>query len=202
MRPLLALMCCTALPLGAQTAAPAARTPAQQIAAAVLPLPEAMRAGAAVFGWKDKALVPLRPGTNRMMCLSDDAARKGFHVVCYHKDLEPFMAAGRTRSASGLGKEAVDSARRADIAAKKWAMPRQPTMLYEYFGPEGAYDPASGTLTGAKPVYVVYTPYATAAELGVVGDGANGGMPWLMEPGTPWAHLMIAPQKTAVVTLK
>lgn len=187
-----------AVPLAAQTtavaeAASSAWTAEQQIAAAVLPLPETMRDGAAVFGWKGKSLVPLRAGTNAMLCLAEDPARKNFHVVCYHRDLDPFMAAGRARTALGLTREAVDSARHADIAAKKWAMPSHPTLLYEIFAPEGAYDVTSGKLTGGTPVFVIYTPYATDGALGASLAGLGGGTPWMMYPGEPWAHLMITP---------
>lgn len=197
---------CTALliagPLAAQApaAVPAPGGPPstswttdQHITAAVLPLPEGLRAKAAVYAWRERKLVQLRAGTNSMMCLAEDPARKNFHVACYHRDLEPFMAAGRERTAKGLSRTAVDSARLADIKARKWAMPARPTALYELFAPEGAYDPAAGVLTGGSPVYVLYTPYATEASLGVVQDGLKGGQPWLMNPGEPWAHLMITP---------
>jgi len=189
-------------PLVAQSpaAAPAPSGPSsaswttdQHIAAAVLPLPEGLRANAAVFTWKAQKLVQLRAGTNSMMCLAEDPMRKNFHVACYHRDLEPFMAAGRERTANGLARGAVDSARLADIKSGKWAMPSRPTALYELFAPEGAYDPATGVLSGGSPVYVLYTPYATEASLGVVLDGLKGGQPWLMNPGEPWAHLMITP---------
>lgn len=197
---LLALM--VAAPLAAQSA-PAAPspsgppssswTPAQQMAAAVLPLPETLRAGAAVYGWQGGALVQLRPGTNAMRCLAEDPAKQNFHVACYHESLEPFMAAGRTLTARGLKREAVDSARRAQITAGQWSMPAGPTLLYEIFGPEGAYDPATKALTGAQAVNVIYMPYATAASTGLVVDGQKQYTPWLMYPGEPWAHVMLTP---------
>lgn len=194
------LLTCLAIgagPLAAQ-AAPAGPpstgwTVPQQIAAAVLPLPETLREGAAVFGWKDGALVQLRAGTNAMRCLAEDPARKNFHVACYHDALEPFMAAGRTLRARGLNPAAVDSARRAQLEAQQWRMPAGPTLLYELFGPEGAYDPVTQTLTGAQAVHVVYIPYATAATTGLALDGQKGYRPWLMDPGEPWAHIMLTP---------
>ncbi len=168
-------------------------TPQQAIAAAVLPLPESLRAGAAVYGWKGKELVLLRKGTNHMRCLSEDPAKKNFHVACYHDSLEPFMASGRELTAKGAKREAVDSARLADIKAGKWSMPKSPTMLYEIFGPDGAYDPATGKLTDARPAYVLYIPYATEESTGLVLEGEKGPRPWLMYPGEPWAHIMITP---------
>lgn len=199
-RGLLWLTISAAAPLASQSAPGAPAGPSsstwtapQQIAAAVLPLPETLRAGAAVYGWKDGTLVQLRPGTNTMRCLAEDPAKKNFHVACYHDALEPFMAAGRALTAKGLKREAVDSARRAQIAAKQWSMPAGPTLLYEIFGPEGAYDPATNTLTGAQAVNVIYMPYATAASTGLVVDGQKQYTPWLMYPGEPWAHVMLTP---------
>jgi len=42
---------------------------------------------------------------------------------------------------------------------------------------------------------------ATQKTTGVTENPIEGG-PWIMYPGKPWAHLMIAPQKTAAVTVK
>ena len=68
---------------------------ARQIADAVSPLPEPMREGATVMGYRGHDLVVLRNGTNGMICLADDPAREGFHTSCYHSSLEPFMDRGR-----------------------------------------------------------------------------------------------------------
>src|SRR5688572_15363612 len=68
----------------------------EQIAAAVLPLPEDLRNGATIMGYKMKdKLEPLKQGTNGMICLALYVSRPDFHVACYHKGLEPFMARGR-----------------------------------------------------------------------------------------------------------
>ena len=83
----------------AQTVPPAA----EQMAAAVLPLPNEMRAGAQILGYKTAGkLEELRPGTNGMVCLALYVTRPDFHVACYHKGLEPFMARGRELRAQGL----------------------------------------------------------------------------------------------------
>src|ERR1044072_1343532 len=68
----------------------------QQVAASVLALPESMRAGATVLGYRSAgALTELRKGSNGMTCLADDPESPAFHVACYHESLEPFMARGR-----------------------------------------------------------------------------------------------------------
>jgi hypothetical protein len=173
---------------------------AQQIAAAVTPLPENLQAGARVLGYDASGkLVSLRPGTNEMVCIADDPAAKLFHVACYHKSLEPFMARGRELHAVKKSKEAIDSVRMKDIARGAYSMPSKPAALYQYFAPR---DSVSGNrINAASYLYVIYMPYATYRTTGITESPLEGG-PWVMNPGKPWAHVMIQPQKTVTVTVK
>ncbi len=41
--------------------------------------------------------------------------------------------------------------------------------------------------------YVVYIPWATAANTGLPTKPEAPGMPWIMDPGTHRAHIMIDP---------
>jgi hypothetical protein len=201
MRPLgiFGLLAITAVVAGAQTVSyPSA---ARQIAAAVSPLPEQQQAGARVLGHNAQGkLVVLRQGSNDFTCIADDGVSKQYHVACYHKSLEPFMARGRELHALNKSREAIDSVRGADIKAGKYSMPSRPAALYQYYASRDSVD-ASGSVKGASYLYVVYTPYATAKTTGITENPIDGG-PWIMYPGKPWAHLMVAPQKTAAVTVR
>ena len=178
------------------TYAPANR----QIAAAVSPLPASLRANATVLGYhSDGKLVTLRKGSNDMICLADDPAQERFHVSCYHKSLEPFMARGRELHARRLSRETIDSLRLADVKRGRYQMPSKPAALYQYFAPRDSVNAATGVVNGASYLYVVYTPYATPESTGLTANPLAGG-PWIMYPGKPWAHIMIAPQQTARVT--
>jgi hypothetical protein len=200
----LALTLAVATIARAQTAAPPVHYPSadRQIAAAVTPLPEPLQKGARVLGYSESGkLVTLRSGTNDMVCVADDPSGKQFHVACYHKSLEPFMARGRELHAQKKSREAIDSVRMKDIRAGRYTMPSKPAALYQYFAPRDSVDEATGTVRGAQYLYVVYTPYATYKTTGITESPIEGG-PWIMFPGKPWAHLMIAPQKTASITIK
>lgn len=178
------------------TAAKATTPPAaEQIAAAVLPLPQEFRADARVLGYRpgSHTLVPLREGKGPFTCLASDPAGQGFHVACYHQSLEPFMARGRALRASGVKGDQVDTVRFAEVRAKKLAMPTHPASLYQLFGPPDAFDPATGTATKARSLFIVYLPGATAASTGLSTKPAEG-TPWLMFPGTPKAHIMLEPK--------
>jgi hypothetical protein len=162
----------------------------RQIAAAVLPLPAAHRAVATVLGYDARgALVRLRAGTGIFTCLADDPRDDQFHVACYHNSLEPFMARGRQLRAQGVQGDAVDSTRSADVAAGRIRMPAMAS-LYSLTGPGASVDPATGA--GARPLFVVYVPGATEASTGV-STTPRAGAPWLMDPGTPKAHIMFQP---------
>jgi hypothetical protein len=133
------------LPVLAQAqAAPVVAPSAQQITAAVLPLPQEFRADARVLGYQTgrRGLVPLRAGKGAFTCLAADPAAKEFHVACYHQSLEPFMARGRALRASGVTGDQVDSTRFAEVRSKKLAMPAQAAALYSLTAGADAYDPA------------------------------------------------------------
>ena len=170
---------------GAQgTGAP---TREQQIAAAVLPLPQELRAGARVMGYgSDGALSVLREGKG-MTCLASNPKLERFHVACYHDSLEPFMARGRALRAQGVKDPEVDSVRFRESKSGKLKLPDGPAALFSLTG--GAFDAASNAAPGARHLYVVYVPYATAASTGLSERPAASG-PWLMFPGTPKAHIM------------
>ena len=182
----------------AQTVTPA--SPAQQIATAVTPLPEKLQSGARVLGYDAKGkFVSLRPGTNEMVCVADDPSGKLFHVACYHKSLEPFMARGRELHALKKSKEAIDSIRLSEVKRGAYSMPSKPAALYQYFAQRDSV--TATTISGAQHLYVIYMPYATYKSTGITENPVEGG-PWVMNPGKPWAHVMVQPQKTVTVTVK
>ena len=163
----------------------------EQMAAAVLPLPAEMRAGAMIMGYKTKdKLETLRPGTNGMICLALYVSRPDFHVACYHKGLEAFMARGRELRAEGVTGNKVDSVRFKEIADGKLKMPKQGA-LYSITGKKEAWDPKAGTVTGVAPLAVIYMPFATTEDTGISAVPQKSG-PWMMFPGTAKAHLMLA----------
>jgi len=173
-------------------AAQATPEPAQQIAAAVSALPEEERAGATVLGYDaDGKLLTLRKGTGEMTCLGHNPKEKDFHVACYHNSMEPFMARGRALRASGVKDPEVDSVRFREVKQGKLAVPKGPSIMYQYFG--GSFDPATGTVSGAQLLYVVYIPFATSASTGLSAKPVRYA-PWIMWPGTPKAHIMFAPK--------
>jgi hypothetical protein len=169
----------------------AQRSDSWEIAAAVLPLPDSLRAGARVLIYRGPDLVEVRPGSNEMICLGDDPSHKGLQVSCYHKSLEPFMARGRELRAAGVTKrEAVDSARLADVKSGRIVMPSS-AILSSIFAESDSFDAAAGPPEKHRGLDVIYLPYATQESSGITEQPATD-RPWLMFPGLPWAHVMLA----------
>jgi len=163
---------------------------AKQIQAATAAAPAELRDGAGVWGYDaGKKLVKLREGTNDMICLASNPDGEKFHVACYHKTLEPFMARGRELRAQGVKGDQVDTVRFKEIKSGKLAMPQTPSALYTLTGEPTSFDPVTGKVTGAKWLYVVYIPGATEKSTGITEKPAPG-VPWIMYPGTPKAHIM------------
>lgn len=165
-----------------------------QIKTAVMPVPEKERDAAMVYGYNNAGeLVVLRKGTNNLVCIGDNPSKKGINVACYSKKMEPFMARGRELSAKGLSGEEREKIREKEVASGQLKMPSVPSMMYVYYGKEEDYDTKTGELQNAKLRYVIYTPFATTESTGLPDKPHAPGMPWLMDPGTHRAHIMVGP---------
>jgi hypothetical protein len=162
-----------------------------QIASAVMPLPAEFRESATVLGYRAGGtdLVQLRAGAGPYICLATNPAQpERFHVACYHRSLEPFMARGRELRAQGRAAE-VDVVREQEVAAGALKMPTGAAALYSLTGKPAHVNAATGAVDGARPLYVVYIPFATAESTGLPTTAAPN-MPWLMGAGTAKAHIM------------
>lgn len=171
-------------------------TPQQQIRAAVSAAPKQMRPGARVLGFNESgALVTLRKGSNNLVCLADDPSDQRFHVSCYAASMEPFMKRGRELRAQGLNHSQVDSVRKAEINSGQLEYPRHPAALYSLSGPGDGFDYTKGSIREASRLYVLYVPFQSEKTTALTETPIGKGAPWLMEPGLPWAHVMISGEK-------
>lgn len=189
------LTACLAIPtLHAQTTpVPSA---AMQIKTALLAAPSDKREGAKVYGFSpDGQFKVLREGTNDYVCLADDPSAKGINVSCYHSKLEPFMARGRELKTEKKSFKEVFDIREAESKSGKLKMPDAPSTLFVFSGDDANYDAATGDVKDGYLRYVVYIPYATAESTGLPLKPEGPAMPWIMDPGTHRAHIMINPPK-------
>lgn len=165
-----------------------------QIKTATLPTPEPERENAMVYGYgEDGKMTVLREGNGHLICIADDPNKEGVSVACYSKQLEPFMKRGRELTAEGKGSKEKEEIRKAEVESGKLQMPQEPSMLYVYYGSDEAYDKKTGQMGDAQYRYVIYTPFATTESTGLPDKPHAKGMPWLMDPGTFRAHIMVGP---------
>jgi hypothetical protein len=165
-----------------------------QIKTALLAAPEEQREKALVYGFDEKGqFTTLRQGSNEMICIADDPAAPGLSVACYHKDLEPFMARGRELKKEGKTFQQISDTRESEVKTGKLQMPKQPASLYVYSAADEKYNRETGEVTDGYLRYVIYISYATAESTGLPTKPTAPGMPWIMDPGTHKAHIMINP---------
>ncbi|MCK0161691.1 hypothetical protein [Allomuricauda sp. F6463D] len=164
------------------------------IAASLLAAPEASRDGCKVIGYNMAGeFVTLREGDNEFIVLADDPKKSGFNAACYHKSLEPFMARGRELRAEGKTGPEIFDIREEEAKSGQLDMGKPGSTLHIYFGESDLYNPETSKVQGAKYRYVVYLPFATAASTGLPENPIGSNHPWIMNPGTHRAHIMISP---------
>ena len=176
-----------ALALVCMTGTPVARAQsADEIAKAVLPLPADLQAGAAIYAYDEHGdRKVLRAGTNQVECMPKDA-KDGF-TRCYSKATADRRDLTAKLKADGKEDKEVTAMVAAAVKDGKIKPPQIGSMTYRY-----SDDPKR-----IKLLWVISVPNQTPESLGIsTGSqrdaGLKGhGMPWMMLPGTPGAHIMI-----------
>lgn len=174
---------------GAAAATPDAK---RQIELAVLAAPEQERDACTVLGYDaDGKVVLLREGANNFICLADDPQKPGFSAACYEKGLEPFMRRGRELRTEGANAKQVWDTREAEVKSGALKIPDK-SILFVLTGTE---NPTTGEIEDRYLRYVIYIPFATSESTGIPKSPAGPGGPWIMDPGTHHAHIMISPPR-------
>ena len=103
------------------------------------------------------------------------------------------MARGRELKKTGKNFQEIFDIREQEAKSGKLLMPKQPSTLFVYSAPVEKFKPETGEVTDGYLRYVIYIPYATAESTGLPLKPGAPGMPWIMDPGTHRAHIMINP---------
>ena len=168
-------------------------TNAALIATALMAAPEKSRSECKVIGYNMAGkFVTLRAGNNELIVLADNPNQDGFNAACYHKSLEPFMARGRALRAEGKTEQEIFAIRKSEMESGELKITPGST-LHIYFGAKTVYDAETSKVKGAQLRYVVYMPWATSESIGLPEAPIASNHPWIMNPGTHRAHIMISP---------
>ena len=168
-------------------------TNAALIATALMAAPEKSRSECKVIGYNMAGkFVTMRAGNNEFIVLADNPNQDGFNAACYHKSLEPFMARGRALRAEGKTGQEIFAIRKSEMESGELKITPGST-LHIYFGAKTVYDAETSKVKGAQLRYVVYMPWATSESIGLPEAPIASNHPWIMNPGTHRAHIMISP---------
>lgn len=180
------------LGIGSELLAQQVPSPAEQIAAAVLPLPEALRSGAGVRGFSPTMeRVTLRAASNSIVCSADRPGDAAFDVRCYNAEFLVVIDFSRSLYQGGLSDSAVEARIKAAIDSGRLNMPDQPTAGYRMLGPIAGYDARTNSASADIDKWQsVHFPYRCAEEVGFP-ISEEGTMPYVMASGTWWSHVMI-----------
>lgn len=164
------------------------------VATALMAAPAESREGCTVIGFNMAGeFVTFKEGTNELVCLTDNPTQQGFSAACYHKSLEPFMARGRELKKEGKSHQEIFDLREQEAKTGKLQMPEAGATLHIYYGAKTSYNKINNEVDGAAYRYVVYMPWATSESTGLPEEPIAPNHPWIMNPGTHRAHIMITP---------
>ena len=165
-------------PLGAQSTA-------ELIELSIRPLPEDLRADATVFRYDENGLRQvLRRGPNPVECAPEDD--RGF-TSCYPRSTAAMRDHRAKLTADGLSGDELQAAMSAAERAGTVKASPFGSMFYRLYENDDRI----------QLLRVVSLPGATSAQLGMSTGSqrdnalAGRGLPWMMNEGTPGAHLMI-----------
>ncbi|WP_462249483.1 hypothetical protein [Ekhidna sp.] len=163
-----------------------------QLSTGILAAPEHQRAEATILGFDSSSkIITLKEGTNDFICIADNPSKEGFSVAAYHKSLEPFMSRGRVLKEQGLNAKEVFDKREKEVSVGSLEMPDRATLYVT----TGDINEETGEVENLYTRYVIYIPYATEESTGMPLSPPAPGAPWIMDPGTHRAHIMINPPK-------
>jgi len=157
------------------------------ISQAVLPLPEDLRDGAAVYTYDASTgdRVVLREGTNDLECQPRNS--ETLFTRCRHKVTGPRRDLQARLRAEGKSDEDIQAAVAAALEAGTIQNAPFGTVSYRLYGNDDRI----------RYLWTMSVPGATAESIGVSTEAQRDsslrgeGLPWLMRAGTPAAHIMI-----------
>ena len=103
------------------------------------------------------------------------------------------MASGRELRKEGLNGKQLFEERAKEVKSGTLKMPDGPSTLYVYSADDKDVNRTTGEVKNGYMRYVIYIPFATATSTGLPLKPSAPGMPWIMDPGTFGAHVMINP---------
>ena len=162
-----------------QAVAQAKLTKAQKIADAMKAAPRSISAKATIMDWpatEGAKMVTLRAGTNGWTCLPDFPATRGDDPMCVDDQWMSFMSALMTKATPQIAREGIGYM----TSGGSYGSNTDPFATKATPDNDWGYDP---------PHVMLLVPDSRALE--GIPTKRQGGGPWVMWAGTPYAHIMV-----------
>ena len=165
------------------------------VSAAALALPAALEDSATVIAVDaDGVESVVREGTSDISCRvssrDDDSASNRLNVWCVPSAMRAMVVRGREIREAGVSREDGMAQMRAEMESGDLDVSALPQVGYAFRGEADTFGADVASIEGTN-WQIVAVPFATGETLGVI-EEPEGSMPWIMAPGTPWAHIMIS----------
>jgi hypothetical protein len=106
------------------------------------------------------------------------------------------MKRGRELRKQGKNFQEIFDTREKEAKSGQLQLPKQPATLFVYSASKEDYNAETGEVKKGYARSVIYIPYATPATTGLPLKPESPGLPWIMDPGTHAAHIMINPPQS------
>jgi hypothetical protein len=159
---------------------------------ATLPLPTALRDGASIVSLDTDANVTvLRESDGVMVCMADPPGDDIFDARCYHREFITYIYRIRQLRALGVEGDAIDPQISEEMEAGMLHVTMAPTAGYRMYGPLTAITEDGTAWTDEMDRWQsLHIPHAIAENMGVITE-PEGDMPYVMDSGNRWSHVMI-----------
>jgi hypothetical protein len=167
----------------------------EQMSLAMSAAPKEVADDATVYILGAKGYEVARQGTNGFSCLVDrDHMAGGVAPECYDvegsRTLLAVILKTEEMRAAGASEDAIQKDIDTGYASGRYKAPAKPGIVYMLSDNNYLYDPDSNTFKHIHGHLMFYAPYMTAKDLGYKSTPT---MPFLGDPGKPYAVMIVVP---------
>jgi hypothetical protein len=177
----------------AQDPAPFRRpaTDAEEMTLALSALPAGMREAAGVYVLRPSGYVKVRESRSGVHCLLSRSRPDTQEPICWDREgsetILPLALAKAEWRAAGATDAEIEKREREGFAAGRFLAPRKGGISYMLSSENWVHN--GQKVVKYFPHVMFYAPYATNADIG--SDGKDPYAPWVLNPGTPHAYIII-----------
>ena len=164
---------------------------AEEIRMALSALPEGMRDAAGVYVLGAKGFVRARESRSGVNCLLSRSRPDTQEPICWDREgsetILPLALAKAEWRAAGASDDEIQKREHEGFATGRFRAPRKGGVSYMLSSENWVHN--GQKVVKYFPHLMFYAPYATNADIG--SDGKDPNAPWVLNPGTPHAYIIV-----------